>query len=122
LMARGRYQRGRAPTGRRPQDRFPTVCEYCSDPLHDIVQCDRLFRRMLDARSLIVRTDRKQRAMLAAAEEGDDTTDDEERPATGAALLSVPEPPVQPPPLPAQVSMKADAYFKKNVVPSKKWW
>mmetsp|Transcript_28974 Transcript_28974/g.47605 ORF Transcript_28974/g.47605 Transcript_28974/m.47605 type:complete len:364 (-) Transcript_28974:302-1393(-) len=121
LMARGRYQRGRAPTGRRPQDRFPTGCNYCSDPLHDIVQCDRLLRRMLDARSLIVRDDRKQRAMLAGAEEGDDT-DDEERPATGAALLSVPEPPVQPPPLPAKVSVKADTYFKKNLVPSKDFW
>ena len=58
---------------------------------------------------------------MLAAEEGDDT-DDEKRPATGAALLSVPEPPVQPPPLRAQVSMKADAYFEKNVVPSKEFW
>lgn len=117
LMARGRYHRGRAPTGRRPQDRFPTACDYCSDPLHDIVQCDRLFRRMLDARSLIVR-DKQQRAMLAAAEGEGDTTDDEDLPDTGAAaLLSV-----QPPPLPAKGSVKADTYFKKNLVPSKDFW
>ena len=44
------------------------------------------------------------------------------RPATSTALLSVPEPPVQPPPLRAQVSMKADKYFKQHLVPSKQFW
>ena len=40
----------------------------------------------------------------------------------GTALLAVPEPPVQPAPLTAEVSGKADSYFKKNLVPSDKFW
>ena len=46
----------------------------------------------------------------------------QESPATGTALLTVSEPPVQPPPLKAQVSMKADKYFKQHLVPSKQFW
>ena len=40
----------------------------------------------------------------------------------GTALLAIPEPPVKPAPLKAKVSVKADAYFKKNLVPSKQFW
>ena len=35
---------------------------------------------------------------------------------------SVPESPAQPAPLMAEVSGKADSYFKNNLVPSNKFW
>lgn len=64
------------PAGRSGANRYPEACLYCSGPLRDIVQCGRLFPRMLNARGLIQQDD-KQKSMMAAEDGGYETADDE---------------------------------------------
>ena len=87
LLACGRYhfKSGADRDGRQPACRpgagwYPEACVYCSYPLlHDVVQCDRLYWRMLDACDLITKKGNKpKKGMLAADDGGYKTADDED--------------------------------------------
>ena len=80
-------------------------CPYCSKLGHSEDVC---FVKMKDLRDQI-------KAMDAACSA-------KQLNVPQSALLTVPEAPAQPAPLKAEVSGKADSYFKTNVVPSKQFW
>mmetsp|Transcript_36137 Transcript_36137/g.52944 ORF Transcript_36137/g.52944 Transcript_36137/m.52944 type:complete len:383 (-) Transcript_36137:544-1692(-) len=50
----------------RPPRKYPSICSYCKDPHHEVVQCDKLFRRMLIARGLVQARNETQQALIAA--------------------------------------------------------
>ena len=80
-------------------------CPYCSKLGHSEDVC---FQKMKDLRDQI-------KAMDAACSA-------KQLNVPPSVLLAVPEAPAQPAPLMAEVSGKADSYFKNNVVPSKQFW
>ena len=85
------------------------TCPYCSKGGHSEDVC---FAKMKDLRDQLKSMDAACSAKRVAVPAA----------VTNAALLAVPESPVQPAPLMAEVSDKADSYFKKNLVPSGKFW
>ena len=108
LPTPAQQQRGTpAPAPANPGGR-PT-CSYCSKPNHTEDVC---FAKMKDLRTQLKSMDAACSAKRVAVPAA----------VTNAALLAVPESPVQPAPLMAEVSDKADSYFKNNLVPSNKFW
>lgn len=97
------------------------LCTYCSKPNHTAAVC-RSRRRDLQAQiQAIDALTITPNARGTPAPTKPSHTADAQGPSTGL-LAAVTDEPAVPPPLPAEMSSKADEYFKKNVVPSKAWW
>ena len=89
-------------------------CSYCGSTNHSVATC---LKKKTDLQQQVDEIEAAFKAKVRPPR-----SNRSNKPATGTALLTVSEPPVQPPPLKAQFSMKADKYFKQHLVPSKQFW